>query len=800
MASFTPYPYQRRGADALLAALDRCGSGLDASIMGSGKTFTSLIAAKAAGFRVGVVCIKQARQKWADAASLVGVECVFVENREKLRTGRTPWVSRSGKKFSWKIPHGTVLIFDECHKDSAPDSLNAAMLSGAIDVPTFMLSATVAESPLQMRAIGHQLGFHNWKNYWAWAKRMGATDGQFGGLEFAADTEWGQACLHDLHQQMFPWKGFRVDEAELEGVLPEHIISNDPIDLSDADRKKIKDAYKEMEADGSLISLTRSLKQRMLIETIKVPYMVEEARNAVAEGGCALVFLNFQASIDAAKELVPGVPVIDGRVSDADRERARSSFQNGECDILLINTAAGGQSIDLQDLDGDRPRVQLLSPQYGAKVDEQATGRAARAGAKSRVITRRLYAADTLEDQVIKNLSTKHTAISIINKGNKMSEDPAKYTVKSTAAELEHAEREHAEHSPSSLPNKAKCSGWRNDPTSDKGAADRGSLGHEAVEKRNLTLIPPEDEALRSAAQKCIDYFDGITPKGAKVYKEIRVHYADQFGHLDHFIHCGSWGILGDFKFAHNFYEAKSLQFKAYVLGLWHMFPEIDKIEVHVAHPFLDTIDVEVFDRTDEDMLTSEVTAVVEAAKRSDPTAFRTGKHCEYCGHKASCPALSQLAVQVGENYRPADSDLVIPEGLDPANITDPVVIAKAKELAPILKKWCEKVDERALEMRLHEGIEIPGYDLAERSAPFKITNAQAAWEVVKDQITPEAFAGCAEVKIGELEKAIARVTPRGGVAKAKAALRDSLVDADAARVDGTSIFLKRSKVLPIEV
>jgi hypothetical protein len=74
------------------------------------------------------------------------------------------------------------------------------------------------------------------------------------------------------------------------------------------------------------------------------------------------------------------------------------------------------------------------------------------------------------------------------------------------------------------------------------------------------------------------------------------------------------------------------------------------------------------------------------------------------------------------------------------------------------------------------------------------VTDAQAAWEVVKDKITAEAFAACAEVKIGDLEKAIARTAPRGEMKRAKDNLRDALVDADAARSEGSYHYLKKQK------
>jgi hypothetical protein len=150
------------------------------------------------------------------------------------------------------------------------------------------------------------------------------------------------------------------------------------------------------------------------------------------------------------------------------------------------------------------------------------------------------------------------------------------------------------------------------------------------------------------------------------------------------------------------------------------------------------------------------------------------------------------LAVTIASKFKP--EELTLPAQYDPANITDPEVMSLAKKVGPIMESWAKKVTERALEMRLQEGIEIPGWELAEKSAPFKVTDAQAAWEVVKDRITPEAFAACAEVKIGELEKAIARTAKRGEMAKAKDALRDALTDANAAKVDGVIYYLKKAK------
>ena len=74
---------------------------------------------------------------------------------------------------------------------------------------------------------------------------------------------------------------------------------------------------------------------------------------------------------------------------------------------------------------------------------------------------------------------------------------------------LEHEDRGHSKHSPSSLENKAKCSGWFNDPdpNKDRTAANRGSLGHEMVEKDNFDMAP-EDLELTEAALKCKKFME----------------------------------------------------------------------------------------------------------------------------------------------------------------------------------------------------------------------------------------------------------------------------------------------------
>lgn len=784
---FTLYPFQQEAVERNIQILDSLGASLEATGCGGGKTIIACEIARRYALRVGVVCPKSVKQKWRDTLAAFGIEPLFVENPEKLRAGGTPWIKAAGKAFVWTC-ESILLIVDEVHMCAGTKSQNGKMLE-ASPFPTLMLSATAADSPLRMKAIGSKLRLFHPTQFWKWARSMGAVQGRWGGLEWDPKDPLNKLRMQQLHDSIFTNRGNRTPEETLKEQLPDLVVADEPVDISPTDRAEIKRLYEEM-AEPEDPSAVKNLRQRQAIELIKAPYIVERAKEFIAEGGSVVLFLNFHESIDrAAGALGELSETIDGRVSQILRQASRDKFQMNELRCLVVQIGAGGQSIDLHDTHGDYRRTALLCPQFSGTVEEQAIGRISRVGAKSKALALRLFVPGTVEYAALNITEHKRENTKILNEGimtDTKTEEPAKA--------VEHSERAHAEHSPSSLKEKAKCPGFRNDNTRDTTAADRGSLGHLAVEKENLDIIPADDEFLRKSAGLCLAYLrklrEGISEKITDI-REGRYTVLDQFGHIDHIMLHGSAAELVDYKFAWGKYEADSPQFWAYAIGIFHAHPSVETLNVHVLLPFQGIIDVVTWTRSgDLDLLVAKVTAIVEAAKKNDPAGYQTGEHCAWCNNRATCPRVTKLAMTIAEKYQ---DELMLPPEYNPELISDPEKIAIAKRLAPILKGWAEKVDARALELRL-SGVEIPGWELAERASSFEITDPQAAWEVVKTKITPEAFAACAKLKIGELEKAYSRTAERGQMAKAKAALRDALIDANAAKVEGTVVFLKKSK------
>lgn len=779
---FSLYPFQKDAVEKNLVALDKVGACLEATGCGGGKTIIACETARRLGLKVGVLCPKSVKLKWRDTLGAFGISPLFVENPEKIRTGNTPWLNKDGNKYKW-VCEPIFLIVDEVHMFAGLKSQNGKILE-ASPYPTMMLSATAAESPLRMRAIGSKLRLFESRLFWKWTRSMGAVDGRWGGLEWDPKNPENKLRMQRLHESVFSCRGNRTPEETLREQLPALTVVDEPVYLTDEHRGEIKRLYEEM-AEPEDPSAVKNLRQRQAIELIKAPYLVERCKEIMAEGGSVVLFFNYHASIDAAAALLgEEAAVIDGRVLQEMRQGAVYRFQKHELKCLIVQIGAGGQSIDLHDTEGSFRRTALICPQFSGAVEEQAIGRICRVGGKSPALALRLYVPGTVEAAALNISGHKRENTKIFNEG-----------IMTPTAPTAPTERKHAEHSPSSLKEKAKCPGFRNDNTRDSTAADRGSLGHLAVEKENLDVIPPDDEFLRKCAGLCLAYLrklrEGISEKITDI-RERRYVVQDQFGHIDHVMLHGAVAELVDYKFAWGKYEADSPQFWAYGVGIFDAHPEVKTLKVHVLLPFQGIIDVVEWTReADYERLAAQVAAIVASATKDSPENYMTGSHCAWCAKRAECPKLNSLALTIATKYK--NDELALPPEYDPALITDPEKMALAKRLSPILKGWAEKVDDRALELRL-SGVEIPGWELAEKATPFEIKDPQLAWEVVKNKITPEAFAACAKVRIGELEKAIARTAPQGQMTKAKAQLRDELIVAGAAKVEGTIVYLKKSK------
>jgi superfamily II DNA or RNA helicase len=432
----------------------------DGSDAGMGKTWNALEVVRQLGWNFGVVCPSNVVTKWTNTAieQPFAIEPEFVLSYDAVRSGRTDYVSREDfiyrkKKrtnFTWNTCDQVILIFDEIHMCAATDSLNAKLLKAAIDNPHVIVmgaSATAANSPLELRTIGYGLELHAYDDWFQWCKKMGCRPGPFGGLVFntgmnskrnlTPNQKRARRKLADIHHHIYPKRGARIEKTrpEIAAMLPENQIFADTIDLAEPDHpwikaamaeldeKEIADEEKALEKEQSVSDLTLNTRARQRTELQKLPALFERVRELRSEGNSVIVFLNYSESIrllDAwlikAKEMC--VTFVGG-MTKREQDDVRGSFQQNLSRVIICQTEAGSASIDLDDTDGQFPRVSLISPGYSARQLIQALGRPHRGPTtRSKVMQWILFAANTVEERACRIVQHKLNNISLLNDGD----------------------------------------------------------------------------------------------------------------------------------------------------------------------------------------------------------------------------------------------------------------------------------------------------------------------------------------------------------------------------------------------
>jgi len=815
------YPVQQAHVERLWSILSRSNSALDSSETGCGKTVCAAEIARLHAGPVLVICPKAVIPSWERELSERGITA-HVTNYEAVRTGRNKalgsWTPR-GKQWVWALPKGTLVVFDEAHRCGGIGTQNAKMLLEAKDrYKVLMLSATIASSPLQMRAAGYVLGLHSLGNFYGWAQKYGAKKNRFNGFDFNGDEK----AIAELGKSMAS-RVSRMTVADLKDHFAETQINTEPLNFGD----EIQRIYREMEDEleelaerakddpkgAAANALTAQLRARQRAELLKVPVIAEMVEDYLAEGKSIAVFVNFTATLEALRDKIAkhtATAEIHGDQHALTRQAQIDLFQSDSVRVILCNTAAGGVGVSLHDVTGKHPRVAIISPDWNEKSIIQAIGRVHRAGGKTPSQQRILFAAGTIEEQVeksvrkkIRNLETlnEKSACQITEPSDKVSapnhqtpNTPMPTTTDKNAPN--HSERIHAEYSPSALKNYEACPSYKKREGTNA-IAEQGTKIHEAIDSGDVSHLNDEELAI---AKYCFDFQDHVrSGKGSKPVKILRevvlnIDAGDQstFGSADLIeIYGDGSAVLMDWKTGYGGVDDAEVnsQVWAYTLGLFQAHPEVNLVDAYLVLPRRQEISSAVFKRADADKLALRINTIISRAKEVAGQVFNpTEGVCDYCAYKGSCKALAGKALVLGQKA-----------GFDvPSNISldgSPEDRAKLLKLANLLSVWADDTKKELLRQALEEGAEIPGYRLDQRKTPRVIDNVVAGWDAIKTMVDLEEFLSAASrISVPTLEKIVSEKAPRGGKAKAKERLEDALRDANALKEESTIFLLKPIK------
>jgi len=392
---------------------------------------------------VAVICPKAVFPSWKVELEENGIDPLFILNLEKLRTGKTDYVNKIGKKtYRWTIPKGTLILFDEIHKAKGPWTMNANLLISLVryGYRVHGMSGTPCENPIEMRPLGYMLGLHsndqsrgNKHSWFKWMRMLKVKAGFHGGYEmqdipfalnYLRKAMYG-VSTHGLTVDNFP-ESFRANRVIVDPIEFSNnnkiVKSYDSLKLSESQvmdyiEKGIMPSEFWEEEDDDKPILVKILEARMASEWYKVKDVVSMAQDGVSEGYNVVVFLNFTESLQEAASLLK-CDYIDGSVKQERRYQIIEDFQSDKTNCVVINAATGGTGISLHDVIGNRPRLSLISPSFNAKEFAQVLGRIHRNGAKSDALQKVMLSSGSIEEYVMEAIQRKMNNMNMIHHSN----------------------------------------------------------------------------------------------------------------------------------------------------------------------------------------------------------------------------------------------------------------------------------------------------------------------------------------------------------------------------------------------
>lgn len=427
----TLYPKQKEAHDFFIEQQKKRVNTLDTSHVGTGKTVVAAHLAKNLGLPVAVICPKAVIPSWERELRDNTIAPLFVLNYEKIRNGKTEWMSKRGKKImTWHLPKGTLVLVDEVHKCKGPYTQNGQLVITLMmqGYRLHMMSATAAEDPTEMRPLGFALGLHNLnkghkklKNWFSWMMENGCLQNQWNAWELRYKGK-----LAALNKQMYSRNVKKLTVDDFPDSFKANRVFVEPVAFTSA--AKIAKAYEKLDITPEIVTnllengtvedsdwvLVNLLRARQLAESLKAKDMADMALDYVDQGQSVVLFVNFTETAQTLQVLLK-CPAIVGGQSAQERQEIIDDFQADKQHVIVVNIAAGGTGISLHDINGNRQRISLISPTFNVKDHLQALGRIHRNGAKSDAIQKILVASDSIEEHVMRvveqksdNLNTLH--------------------------------------------------------------------------------------------------------------------------------------------------------------------------------------------------------------------------------------------------------------------------------------------------------------------------------------------------------------------------------------------------------
>lgn len=319
----------------------------------------------------------------------------------QVRTSESDWIEEvkygKGSFIKWKENYQGI-IFDEAHRCGGATSLQSKLMIGAKRQATYglALSATAADDPRQMKALGYFLGLHDLSkgknNFRNWLFNHGCSEfDEVPGMHFTTNDVKRREVFAGLSEEIFPDHGDRMRKRDIPGFPHSKIDVKFISDHTNKAKELIGSIAARYEEMGELIKQSSLyVHKRQQLEMLLVPSILEYAEDA-AQTSSVVIFVNYTETLNEILTIlhrkygptnvieISGAQV--GERGKRERQDGIDRFQRNVAKFAVVNTHAGSENVSLHDPNGVVERTTITSPPDSGRVLQQIFGRVERVGA-----------------------------------------------------------------------------------------------------------------------------------------------------------------------------------------------------------------------------------------------------------------------------------------------------------------------------------------------------------------------------------------------------------------------------------
>lgn len=414
------YEYQVIHTTNIINILQRNGRAVDLSATGTGKTFTSITACLELGLRPFIICPKSMEMTWVKI--LKKLDCPYfgtasyeiIKNGfyidDKMKRKEIEFMEVKDEKYTiTKIPNDVIIIYDEAHKCKNIHTINGKILYEMAKNPQnkiLLLSATIADKAIYAILLCYVLRLF--------------TNIEYGKDWISKNIKKHKNYMLGIRDVLFPNHASRMDISEIVEICPENrVIAEcyETINEAEIEREyeNIKFYVNNLDEKGSGIGFI--IKARQKIEFLKIPDFVNLTNYHLSKNKSVVIFVNYTATIKELSRLLNTECLVYGEQDIRTREKNINDFNDDKQRVIICNIKTGGTGLSFHDLNGNHPRVSLISPCWSATDLMQALGRIFRAGVKTECEQYIIFSNCKNERYIQNNIKTKINSIGLLNEG-----------------------------------------------------------------------------------------------------------------------------------------------------------------------------------------------------------------------------------------------------------------------------------------------------------------------------------------------------------------------------------------------